>query len=202
MTRTTAVIVFLVFQAAMAVLWFWSLAPLMSASGDDSGFYSSTAQVWSRSGDAGDAAAPYRPMGDMFLGTMLIMLSGFAVAFAAVFAFRSGKGGLTAGLLALALGLAGAGAWMIARQWSGATLFPAGSVNTGWLYTITRVWLLQFYIAFAFMVAFIGLTIAELATRERPRGFHLVALNWLFVVVMWIGSYLVLYVAPSLGQGG
>lgn len=185
----------------MAALWFWSLAPLMSATGDDAGFYASTAQVWSRSGDAGDAAAPFQAMGDVFVATLLMAASGLMAVIAAI-VFAKGKGVVASGLLALALGLAGAGAWLIARQWSGATLFPAGSVNTGWLYTITRAWLLQFYAAFALVAVFIGLTIAEMATRARPLGFHLVALNWLIVVAMWIGAYLVLYAAPSAGQGG
>ncbi len=193
-----AVIVFLVFQAAMAALWFLSLGPLMAASGDDASLYASAAQVWSRSGDAGDAAAPFRPMGEMLGATLLLGVSALVVG-GALWAFGKGRGIVAAGLLAVALVLAGAGAWLIAKQWSGATLFPAGAVNTGWLYTITRTWLLQFFVAFALAVAFIGLLIAELSTREKPRGFHLVALNWLFVVVIWVGAYIVLYVAPSLG---
>ena len=200
MKRFTAVIVFLVFQVTMAGVWLWLFTPLWGG-GDESAFFSSTVQVWSRTGEATEAALRFRPWGDVWSATQL--LAGSAAALAGGWlSFKAGRNGVAAGLVGLALIAGAAAAWLVARQWAGATLFPEGAVNTDWLRAVTRAWLVQFFAGFALLVAFMGLLIAEHSNRNRPLGFHLVALNWMIVVVVWVAAYLALYLAPSMGQGG
>jgi hypothetical protein len=48
------------------------------------------------------------------------------------------------------------------------------------------------------MAIFTVLTIADVATADKPLGYHLVALNWLIVAIVWVGIYVALFWAPSL----
>src|SRR5690606_15223766 len=143
--------------AAMAAVWLVSLLPLLGG-GDqrDVSFISTTAQVWSRSGEASDAAAPFRLWGDLWTATMFLAASVAGVLTARA-NFANGRSMMAAGFVGGAIISAAAAAWFISSQWAGATLFDAGTVNAGWLYTVTRAWLIQFYAGLALLVVFAGL---------------------------------------------
>ena len=128
------------------------------------------------------------------------MASGLAGAGSLVM-FRRARTWLSVGLAAFGLLLGLGGIWFIVEQWSGDTMFAAGSIGPLWLYAMSRAFLIQFFIGFALLALATVSVIAGIATHERPLGFHIVALNWLVVAATWVVAYLALYVAPPLLSG-
>ncbi len=185
----------------MLAVWLWSIIPLAGGTDADQAFISEKVQVWSRSGEGADVAARFRPQGDLLTAT-LFLLGSLAAVFVARNDFRADKPARTLMFLGVAL-LAAAGAgWFIAKPWTGALMFPAGSVNTAWLYMATRAFLIQMFFGFFFLLVYGALVIGDMIAADRPRGFHLVVLNWLIVVATWVVAYLGLYLAPGLIRAG
>jgi heme/copper-type cytochrome/quinol oxidase subunit 3 len=206
MLKRAPVIGFLVVQVLVVLIYVLSLAPLLQAG---TVLVSHGAQIWSggafsntvgnfRSGSSASMAAPFKPYETLLWGTLLMLLSAGAAWYASRL-FRAGRIWAAVGIGALVLALGAGSIWCVITQWSGDTLFPPGAVSVGWGYAITRAWVLQFFIGFALLAVAIVLAIAGLATRERPLGFYLVALNWLIVAAVWVLTYLTLYVVPALG---
>ena len=55
---------------------------------------------------------------------------------------------------------------------------------------------MQFFIGFALFAVSTVLIIAGIATRERPMGFQIVALNWIVIAIIWLVMWAFLYVLP------
>jgi hypothetical protein len=209
MRGKTALIGFLVLQVVVIGIWMMSLAPVMGAGIP---FISSEAHIWSgavygieatnfRARESALSAAPFSPFGHLLWATLLMAAAGAAGWFASG-AFQKARPWLAAGIGIVALGLAAGAAYFIVEQWAGDTLFPPGSVNEQVLYMATRAFLMQLLVAWVLVAAFTVLTIAGFATADKPLGYHLVALNWVIVAIVWVGVYLGLYLAPSLLAGG
>lgn len=209
MHRKAALIGFLAVQAIVIALWIGAVLPLMREGGPsfigtaDETF---TGRIFSalsfnfRSGETSVVSPRFDPAGPLLWATLLMLGSG-AVGFVALFMFRRAKVWLSVGLAAVALLVGLGGVWFIVEQWSGDTTFPAGSVGPLWLYAMARAFLLQFFIGFALLALATVSVIAGFSTKERPLGFHVVALNWVVVAATWVVSYLALYVAPPLLSG-
>ena len=98
--------------------------------------------------------------------------------------------------------LGAAGNWFIADQWlSGDTSFPQGFLHVYLLYGLSQAFNIQFFIGFIMLALSVVLLIAGVATKQKPLGFHVVALNWAVVAAVWVITYLALYLAPSLVAG-
>jgi heme/copper-type cytochrome/quinol oxidase subunit 3 len=154
-----------------------------------------------RSGASALAAAPFKVYEHLLWAALLIVASAVMAWFAGG-AFRRARPWLSSGLSVMAIGLAAGGAYWIVEQWAGDTLFPPGSVNGQVLYMSTRAFMIQFFIGFALLAVFAVLTIAGVATADRPVGYHLAVLNWMIVAVVWTLAYLGLYLTPSLLSSG
>jgi heme/copper-type cytochrome/quinol oxidase subunit 3 len=202
MSRRAFLLAFVVLQAAMVGVWLWSLLPLGAPGGAaDSAFISPTVQVWSRSGDGADMAARFRPYGDLLTGTLLLLAS-LAGLFVGRNDFMGGKAMRAVLYIGAALLFAAGGLWLIASQWSGAVMFPPGAVNTSWLYMATRAFMVHAFIGYGLLLVYVALIVGDVARADRPLGFHFVALNWAIIVVVWLGAYVGLYIAPGLVAGG
>jgi heme/copper-type cytochrome/quinol oxidase subunit 3 len=197
---------FLLLQVVVIALWATSLLPLMSANAPP--FTSVDAQIWSggaeahmvnnfRQGTTTEAAAPFKVYGELLYATLLA-LGSIATIFVARMFFARGKGLIAAAALVATLALGAGAAWMIVDQWSASTMFPPGSVNTGWLYMTTRTALIGLGVAYVLVVAYLGLIIAEFVKADAPRGFNFVVLNWVIAVAVWTLLYASLFVIPSL----
>jgi len=208
MRGKTALIGFLVLQVVVAGIWVMSLVPVLGAGIP---FISPDAHIWSggayssqvgnfRSGTSALSAAPFKVYDYLLWSTLLMVASATAGWFASG-AFQKARPWLSAGLSVVALGLAAGAAYFIIEQWSGDTLFPPGSVNDQVLYMATRAFMIQLLIGWVLLAIYTVLTIAGLTTADKPLGYHLVALNWLIVAVVWTVTYLALYLAPSLSAG-
>ena len=209
MSRKAALIGFLVLQAIAVVLWVNAILPLMQVGGPpfigtaDETF---TGRIFSavsfnfRSGETSLISPRFNPVGPL-LWASLLMLAASAAGFASLLMFRRGRPWISVGLAAAALMLGLGGIWFIVEQWSGDTMFVAGSVGPLWLYAMARAFLLQFFIGFVLLALSIVAVIAGFATKERPLGFHVVALNWVVVAVVWVATYLAIYLAPTLSAG-
>ena len=206
MSRKAALIGFLLVQVIAIVLWVMAIQPFFGE-GPIAG-----QQIWCgrgfsnissnfRSGSQVVLATPFQANGALMWATLL-MVAAAASAIAAIFAFRKSRLWLAVGLAAFGLGLGAAGNWFIADQWlSGDTSFPEGFLNVYLLYAISQAFNIQFFIGFALLVVSIVLLIAGVASKQRPLGFHVVALNWAVVAATWVLTYLALYLAPSLAAG-
>jgi hypothetical protein len=209
MSRKAALIGFLVLQAIAVVLWVNAILPLMQVGGPpfigtaDETF---TGRIFSavsfnfRSGETSLISPRFNPVGPLLWASLLMLAAG-AAGFASLLMFRRGRTWISVGLAAAALMLGLGGIWFIVEQWSGDTMFVAGSVGPLWLYAMARAFLLQFFIGFVLLALSIVAVIAGFATKERPLGFHVVALNWVVVAVVWVATYLALYLAPTLSAG-
>ena len=208
MRGKTALIGFLVIQAAILVYWIGSLAPVLSSGAP---FFSPDAHIFTgrlygveagnfRMGTTGLSAAPFKVFEYPLWSTLLIVGSA-VVAWFAGGAFRRDKSWLSAGLAVLALGLAAGGAYYIVEQWAGDTMFPPGSVNDQMLYMATRTFLVQMLVGWVLFAIYTVLAIAGVATSGKPLGYHLVVLNWIIVAIVWLVVFLALYL-PSAGGGG
>jgi hypothetical protein len=209
MRGKTALIGFLVLQVVVIGVWAASLAPVVGAGIP---FISREAHIWTgaiygieasnfRGGGSALSAAPFEPLGYLLWSALLMAASGAAGWFASG-AFHKARPWLAAGLGVAALGLSAGAAYFIVEQWAGDTMFPPGSVNEQVLYMATRAFMIQLFIGWALLAVYTVLTIAGLATADKPLGYHLVALNWLIVAAVWVIAYLGLYLAPSLLAGG
>jgi len=206
MSRKAALIGFLLVQVIAVVLWVMAIQPYLGE-GPITG-----QQIWSgrgfsnissnfRSGSQVVLATPFQANGVLMYATLLMVAAG-ASAIGAIYAFRKSRLWLAVGLAALGLALGAAGNWFIADQWlSGDTGFPEGFLNVYLLYAISQAFNIQFFIGFILLVISIVLLIAGVASRQRPLGFHVVALNWAVVAATWVVTYLALYLAPSLAAG-
>jgi heme/copper-type cytochrome/quinol oxidase subunit 3 len=206
MLKRWPLIAFLALQVVIVGLYVSAILPLLQAGSTLTP--STDAQIWSggafsntvgnfRSGSSASMAAPFKPFASLLWATCLIVGSA-AAAGAASFLFRGNRVWLAVLAAVLSLALGAGGAWHVITQWSGDTLFPPGSFTIGWLYALTRSWILQFFIGFVLLAIGVVAAIAGLATPEKPQGFHLVALNWAIVAAVWSLSYLLLYAGPAL----
>lgn len=203
MSRRAALIGFLLVQVIAVGLWASAIQPYLGEAPVNA------QQIWSgrgfsnlstnfRSGSQVVLAAPFQPNGSLMWATLLLVAGG-ASAIAALFAFNKSRVWLAVGLAALGLALGAGGNWFIADQWlSGDTSFPQGFLNVYLLYALSQAFNIQFFIGFALTVISIVLLIAGVATKERPLGFHVVALNWAVVAAVWLVTYLALYLVPAL----
>ncbi len=207
MVRKAAFIGFLIIQVVAIALWVMAAVPFLNGAP----LVSEGAQIWSggaysdlssnfRTGSKVVLAAPVQVWGTLLWATLLIGAGGLAAA-AALLAFRAKRTWIAVGLAVLGLSLGAAGEWFIATQWSGDTSFPPGFLNVGLLYAFAQAFNLQLFIGFGLLALSTVLVIAGVATQEKPFGFHVVALNWAIVAVVWVVAYLALYVAPSLSAG-
>jgi heme/copper-type cytochrome/quinol oxidase subunit 3 len=205
MRGKAALIGFLVVQAAVIAIWITHLAPLATGG---TPFTSDSIQVWSgaifsdvttnfRARSSALTSTPFSPTGPLLWSCLLIAASGVSAYLASRF-FHRERVWLAAGLAGLALVLGAGAAFFIVEQFAGDTSFSPGAVAPVWLYMITRAFLIQLIIGFAFLAIGTVLAIAGVSTPARPLGFHLVALNWLIVSGVWIAVYLGLFVLPSL----
>ncbi|MDP3493227.1 MAG: hypothetical protein Q8R82_08930 [Hyphomonadaceae bacterium] len=206
MSRKAALIGFLLLQVIAIALWVMAIQPYLGE-GPVTG-----QQIWSgrgfsnissnfRSGSQVVLAAPFQPNGALMWATLL-MVGAAGSAIGAIFAFRRSRLWLAVGLAALGLALGAGGNWFIADQWlSGDTSFPEGFLNVYLLYAISQAFNFQFFIGFVVLVISIVLLIAGVASKQRPLGFHVVALNWVVVAITWVLTYLALYLTPALAAG-
>jgi hypothetical protein len=209
MGRKTALIGFLAVQAISIALWVIAILPFLS---NGRPLVETAQQIWSggghsqldssfRTGREVVLAPRFDPFSVFLTGTILMALAGVA-AFAAIFLWRRAKIWLAVAAAVAALILGAGGNWFIATQWQGDTAFPPGYLDTGLLYSFSKAFNTQFYIGFALFAVSTVLVIAGVATRERPLGFQLAAVNWIIVAGVWLLSWLFLYVVPHTGPPG
>lgn len=209
MSRKAALFGFLAIQAIVIAVWIGAVLPLTREGGPafispaDETF---TGRIFSdlsynfRSGETSVVSPRFNPAGPLLWATVLMLASG-GVAVAALVAFKRAKVWLSVALAGGALLLGLGGVFFVVEQWSGDTMFPTGSVGPLWLYAMARAFLLQFFIGFILLALSTVAVIAGFATKDRPLGFHVVALNWIVVAATWLVAYLALYVAPPMFSG-
>jgi hypothetical protein len=206
MARKAAFFGFLAIQAVSIALWVSALLPFLQRG---TPLVETAQQIWSgggfsqldssfRIGRNVVLAPTFEWWGVMLTGTLLMLAAGFAAGVAIVL-WRRAKVWFAVGLAFVALLLGAGGNWFIATQWQGDTAFPPGYLDTGLLYSLSRAFNMQFYIGFALLALSSVLVIAGVATRERPLGFQVVALNWVVVALTWIGTFIFLFVLPHPG---
>ena len=209
MNRKAALVGFLILQAIAVGLWINAALPYLGASASSGA--QDGCQIWS-GGAYSDLSSNFRsgsqvvlvPQFDSagpFLWATLLIIAGGASAIGSLYAFRKAKVWLAVGLAGLGLALGAGGYWFLASQWSGDTSFSPGFLHAYLLYGLAQAFNIQFFIGFALLALSTVAVIAGLATREKPWGFHVVALNWAVVAGVWLVAYLALYVAPSLSGG-
>lgn len=187
---------FLILQAAVLALWAPVLLSLVSS--DD--LLSATVQIWSRSGEAQEAARPFRPSGGLLTAT-LFSLGSCAALFVGRNDFRAGMPGRSLIYLAIALMTGAAGIAFIAAEWTSAVMFPAGSLNVAGLYMATRTWMIQVFLAYLILLIYGALVGLGLVTRERPCGWGLAVANWWITSGVWLALYVLGYLAPPMLAG-
>jgi hypothetical protein len=202
MRGKTALIGFLVLQAAVAIFWIVSIAPLL---GSVSPLVSGANQIWSGGafstttgsfrGDVGVAAGRFELFGYMLWAALLIAGSG-VTAWLAGGAFHRNRTWLSAALSIVALGLAAGGAYYVITQWSGDTSFAPPMLDMTLLYMITRTAMIQLFVGWVLLAIYTVLAIAGVSNPGKPLGYHLIELNWIIVVAIWILIYLGAYLAP------
>lgn len=201
-----ALIGFIVLWAGMTVFWIASLVPLTGPNAPP--FISEGPQIWSggeytsyadnfRQRATAVTSSSFQLFGTLLWATLLMLGSAVSAFFAHRF-FRAGQTLFTASAIAATLTMGAGAAWFIVQQWGGGTLFPAHTVNTSWLYTLTRTLLIDLGVGYALLVAWLGLTIAEVSKPSHPLGFGYVILNWLVVVLLWVAIYVGFFVVPAL----
>jgi hypothetical protein len=206
MRGKTALIGFLVLQAAMVIYWIGSLAPVVGSGP----MVSDAQQIWSGGvfsnttgsfrGDQGVSATKFKITGPMLWSAALIVLGGF-VGWVAGGEFHKDRSWLAAGLTVVALGLGAAGAYFVVQQWAGDTAFEPPAVNVIVLYMATRTALIQLAVGWVLLAIYTVLSIAGISNAGKPLGYHLVVVNWAIVAIVWAALYLGLYVSPGLFGG-
>jgi hypothetical protein len=203
MGRKTAFLGFLAIQLVAIALW---VAPLIQFMQAGHPMVDSAQQIWSgganslidsnfRTGQEFVLAPTFDPFGSFLIATLLMAGAGFGAA-GAIFLWRRSMVWFAVGVSLVALLLGAGGNWFIATQWQGDTAFPPGYVNADLLYAFSRAFNMQFYIGFALYAVSAVLVIAGFATRERPLGYQVVALNWIVISVVWLAMWVFLYVLP------
>lgn len=203
MGRKTALIAFLAIQAVSIVLW---VMPLMQFLQAGHPLVDPAQQIWSggasslidsnfRTGQEFLLAATFDPYKYMLPATLAFVAAGLA-AVGAIFFWRRSKTWFAVGAAIVALLLGAAGNWFVATQWQGDTAFPPGYLNADLLYAFSRAFNMQFFIGFALFAVSTVLIIAGIATREKPMGFQIVALNWIVIAAIWLAMWVFLYVVP------
>lgn len=206
MRGKAALIGFLVLWAGMTVFWVASLLPLTGPNAPP--FMSDGPQIWSggeytnyadnfRARTTSVTSAPFQLFGTLLWATLMMLASAGSAFFAQRF-FKARQTFYVAAAIAATLTLGAGGAWFIVQQWGGSTLFPAHTINTSWLYTVTRTLLIDLGVGYALLVAWLGLTIAEVSTAAKPLGFNYVILNWFVVVALWVAIYAGFFLIPGL----
>jgi heme/copper-type cytochrome/quinol oxidase subunit 3 len=206
MSRKAALIGFLLLQVIAVALAVMAIQPYL---GNDP---ITGQQIWSgrgfsnissnfRSGSQVVLATPFQWNGPLLWATLLMVAAG-ASAVASMFVFNRGSIWVAVGLAVVALLLGAGGNWFIADQWlSGDTGFPQGFQNVYMLYELNQKFNIQFFIGFVLLALSIVAIIAGFASKSRPFGFHVVALNWAVVATTWVVTYIALYLAPALAAG-
>jgi hypothetical protein len=208
MARKAALLGFLAIQAISVALWLSALLPFLS---NGRPLVETAQQIWSgggfstldssfRSGREVLLAPQFNPWGVLLIGTILMALAG-AGAVAAIVLWRKSKIWFAVGFAIAALFLGAAGNWFIATQWQGDTSFPPGYLNADLLYALSKTFNTLFYLSFALFAVSTVLIIAGIATREKPLGFQVVAINWIVLAAIWLVLFVVLFVTPYPGQG-
>lgn len=203
MGRKTALLGFLGIQLIAIALW---AAPLIQFLQAGHPLVDPAQQIWSggasslidsnfRTGQEFLLAPTFDPFSN-FLTAALFMGGAGVAATAAIFMWRRSMVWFAVGVSLAALLLGAAGNWYIATQWQGDTAFPPGYLNADLLYAFSRAFNMQFYIGFALYAVSVVLVIAGIATRERPLGYQVVALNWIVIAVIWLAMWVFLYVLP------
>ena len=187
---------FLIVQAAVLGLW---VPVLLSAFSSDE-LVSSTVQIWSRSGEAQEAARPFRPSGGLLTAT-LFSLGSCAALFVGRNDFRAGMPARSLVYLAIALVTGAAGIAFIAAEWTNAVMFPVGSLNVAILYMATRTWMMQVFLAYLILLIYAALVALGLATRERSFGWELAVTNWWICAGVWVALYAFAYLIPPMLTG-
>jgi len=208
MGRKTAFFGFLAAQAVSIALWLSAALPFLS---NGRPLVETAQQIWSggghsqldssfRTGREVVLAPQFEPFGVFLTGSILMALAAVA-AFAALFMWGRSKVWLAVGLAVVSLLLGAAGNWFIATQWQGDTSFQPGYLNADLLYALSKTFNTLFYVGFALFAISTVLVIAGIATRERPLGFQVVAINWVLLAAIWLVLFVVLFVIPYPGQG-
>lgn len=203
MGRKTALLGFLGLQLIAIALWAVPLIQFLQAGHP---LVDPAQQIWSggasslidsnfRTGQEFLLAPTFDPFSS-FLTAALFMGGAGVAAAAAIFLWRRSMVWFAVGVSLAALLLGAAGNWYIATQWQGDTAFPPGYLNADLLYAFSRAFNMQFYIGFALYAVSVVLVIAGFATRERPLGYQVVALNWIVIAVIWLAMWVFLYVLP------
>jgi hypothetical protein len=206
MSRKAAIVGFLLLQVIAVALVVMAIQPYLAEPAP------AGQQIWSgrgfsnissnfRSGSQVVLATPFQWNGPLLWATLLMVAAG-AAGIASMFVFNRGRIWFAVGAAVLALLLGAAGNWFIADQWlSGDTGFPQGFQNVYMLYELNQKFNIQFFIGFILLALSIVAIIAGLASKSRPFGFHVVALNWAVVATTWVITYIALYLAPALAAG-
>ncbi|RYY91621.1 MAG: hypothetical protein EON61_27515 [Alphaproteobacteria bacterium] len=206
MSRKAALIGFLLLQVIAVALMVLAIQPYLSEPTPTG------QQIWSgrgfsnissnfRSGSQVVLATPFQWNGPLLWATLLMVAAGGA-SIASMFVFNRGRIWVAVGIAVVALLLGAGGNWFIADQWlSGDTGFPQGFQNVYMLYELNQKFNIQFFVGFVLLALSIVAIIAGVATKSRPFGFHVVALNWAVVAGVWVVTYILLYLAPALMAG-
>jgi hypothetical protein len=208
MARKAALLGFLAIQAISVALWLSALLPFLT---NGRPLVETAQQIWSgggfstldssfRSGREVLLAPQFNPWGVMLTGTILMVVAGAAAA-GAIVLWRKSNVWFAVGLAIGALLLGAAGNWFIATQWQGDTSFQPGYLNADLLYALSKTFNTLFYISFALFAVSTVLVIAGIATREKPLGFQVVAINWVLLAAIWLALFVTLFVIPYPGQG-
>jgi len=208
MGRKAALFGFLALQAIAIALWASALVPFLT---NGRPLVEAAQQIWSgggystldssfRSGRDVVLAPQFNPYGVLLTGTFLMLAAGLAAA-GAIWMWRNAKVWLAVGLAVAALLFGAAGNWFIATQWQGDTSFQPGYLNADLLYALSKTFNTLFYVGFALFAIATVLVIAGIATRERPLGFQVVALNWVVLAAIWLVLFVGVFVIPYPGQG-
>lgn len=198
-----ALIGFLAIQVVAIVLWAIPLIQFLQAGHP---LVDSAQQIWSgganslidsnfRTGQEFLLAPTFDPFGSLQTATIFMVGAGL-VSLAAIILWRRSMLWFAVGASIAAILLGAAGNWYIATQWQGDSAFPPGYVNVDLLYAFSRAFNMQFYIGFALYAVSVVLVIAGFATRERPLGYQVVALNWIVIAILWVAIWVFLYVLP------
>ena len=206
MRGKTALLGFLVLQAAMLIFWIGSLGPVVGSVP----MVLDAQQIWSGGvfsnttgsfrGDQGVSAAKFELAGSMLWGAAMIVVAGL-VGWLGGGEFHKNRTWIAAGLMLVALSLAAGGAYFVVGQWSGDTAFEPPAVNVIVLYMATRTALIQLAVGWVLLALYTVLSIAGISTAGKPLGYHLVVVNWAIVAIVWAALYLGLYASPGLFGG-
>jgi len=206
MARKAALFGFLAILAVTIALWLSALLPFLT---NGRPLVDTAQQIWSgggfstldssfRSGRDVVLAPRFNPYGVLLTGTLLMLAAGGAAA-AAIVLWRKSKVWFAVGAAIAALLLGAAGNWFIATQWQGDSAFPPGYLNADLLYALSKTFNTLFYIGFALFAVSTVLVIAGVATRAKPLGFQVVAINWVLLAASWLVIFVVLFVLPYPG---